>query len=118
MSIDSTKQGYIAKHKGKKFKTESAFLSWLNKTASYKISFKDKRQDCLQWIIDEQGEILHSNLQGWIWNGNIVDLDTAKVGKHIGIFGDKNEVCGFTTLTDFEIDKIIKFEKFTICKAN
>lgn len=86
MKIDNTKQGYKILYKNKKFKTEKGFENWLNKVGKYIISFVDKGQDCLEWVIDERGEVIDANLQAGVWNGHIVDLSRLKVGKEIGVF--------------------------------
>ena len=102
--IDTSKQGFAVKYKNKKFKTQSGFKRWLNKNGKYIISFVDKGQDCLEWVIDEQGEVLHANIQSGVWNGHIVNLKTIKVGKEIGVFDTPNER---TKFYDFVIRSII-----------
>ncbi len=95
MTIDISKQGYTVENKNKKFKTKSGFERWLDKNGKYIIEFVDKGQDCLEWVIDERGEVLHANLQSGIWNGRIVDLETLKVNKKIGVFDVANECTKF-----------------------
>ena len=68
------------KYKNLKFKTKKTFETWLNKIVKYKVHFEDKGQDFLTWWIDERGEVLHSNLQSWVWNGKMVDVDSLKKG--------------------------------------
>lgn len=62
------------KYKNKKFKSKKAFDTWLDKTTKYVIDIEDKGQDFLTWWIDERGEVLHSDVQAWLWNGKIVDV--------------------------------------------
>ena len=93
--IDESKQKYKAEYKYKKFKTESGFKKWLKKTARYEILFQDNGQDCLNWIIDEGGEILHSNLQSSIWNGKIVSFFDLMIGKPSGTLVVEEETTQF-----------------------
>ena len=65
------------------FKSEIDFKKWLQKTTKYHIYFEDKGQDFLEWFIDERGEVLHSNLQSFVWNGKMVDIKTIVVGKKL-----------------------------------
>jgi len=95
MKIDTSKQGYEPIWKDKVFKTESGFKRWINKKGKYIISFKDNGQDCLEWVIDERGEVIHANLQAGVWNGLMVDLEKLKIGKKIGVMVPKKMATRF-----------------------
>ena len=86
-----SKQKFEAEYQNKKFKSESGFKRWLNQVGRYIISFQDHRQDCLEWVIDEGGEVLHANLQSRIWNGTLVDLSLLKIGKGIAVLDVPNQ---------------------------
>jgi hypothetical protein len=51
------------KYKDLKFKSEKEFQKWLNKTTKIEIEFEDDGQDFLRWWLDENGEVLYSDLQ-------------------------------------------------------
>ena len=78
-----------AKYKNKKFKTEEAFNKWLKETAKYLLHIEDKGQDFLEWWLDERGEVLHSDMQSFVWNGNIVNIKRVKKNKKIVLNGIK-----------------------------
>jgi len=101
--IDIKKQKYSPEYKDKKFKSKLAFEKWLKKLTTYKISFIDEGQGCLEWFIDKGGEVLHSDLQSSIWNGMIVDLYNLKVGKEIGVIDVENQQ---TKFYDFKVKQI------------
>ncbi len=67
------------KYKDLKFKTKTEFETWLKKTTKYKVYFEDKGQDFLVWWIDKDGEVLHSDMQSWLWNGRMVEIKSLKV---------------------------------------
>ena len=66
-----------------KFKNRKVFETWLEEKTKYIVKFEDGGQDFLTWWIDENGEVLHSKLQDWMWNGKIVNLKSLKVGKNL-----------------------------------
>lgn len=103
--MKDTKQKYKAEFKSKKFKTKKSFQKWLDKIAEYKIEFKDNGQDCLSWWIDAGGEVLHSNLQAFVWNGKIVSLFDLIVGERIGTLVVEKMA---TQFYDFVVEKIIE----------
>lgn len=105
--IDESKQKYKIEFKDKKFKTKKDFQKWLDKTAKYKIEFEDHGQDCLEWWIDEGGEVLHSNLQSAVWNGHLVSLFDLMVGEEIGTLVVEKMA---TKFYDFVVKKIIKLK--------
>lgn len=102
--MNSSKQKYKTKYRNKRFKTQAGFERWLNKERRYIITFRDKGQDCLEWVIDEGGEVLHANLQSSVWNGMLVDLDSVKVGKNIGVLCAPREMA--TKYYDFVVSSI------------
>ncbi len=85
MKIDEQKQKYKAEYKDLKFKSKQEFDKWLVEKTKYEIEFVDNGQDCLKWFIDNGGEVLHSEKQSSIWNGELVDLYSLRVGKNIEI---------------------------------
>lgn len=98
------KQKYYPEFKNKTFKSKELFEKWLRKMTEYEIEFVDKGQDCLKWYIDKGGEVLHSRLQSFVWNGNIVDFNHLEVGKEIGVMGSGKIQ---TKFYDFVVEKII-----------
>ena len=98
-------QKFFPEHKDKRFKNEEEFKKWLKENTAMKICFKDNGQDLLSIQIDKGGEILNCEIasQGFIWNGEIVDLTTVKVGKNIGLINAEKM---HTDLMDFEIEAI------------
>lgn len=90
------------KFKGKNYKKD--FDLWLKKVAVKKIVFEDHGQDCLEWWIDEGGEVLHSWTQLFVWNGKIVASSQLRVGKQIGILNLAKQQ---TDLLDFIVKEII-----------
>lgn len=101
--IDEKKQKYKSAYRDLKFKSKKHFQVWLNKIMKYEISFVDKGQDCLKWFLDEGGEVLNSNLQSSVWNGELVDLFSLKVGKGIEIMDVENQR---NEVLDFIVEKI------------
>ena len=104
-------QKYEAEYKDKKFKGKNCkkdFDKWLKELAVRKIVFEDHGQDCLEWWIDDGGEVLHSYLQPFVWNGIIVDKHNLKVGKQIGIMDSDNMR---TIFYDFIVEKIIDLKE-------
>jgi len=98
------RQKYYPEFKNKTFKSKESFGKWLQKTTEYVIEFVDNGQDCLEWDIDKGGEVLNSNLQSSIWNGQIVNLFELEIGKKIGtLVMGKME----TQFYDFIVEKII-----------
>jgi len=85
------------------FKSEQEFKDWLKEKTEMIIHFKDNGQDCLMWYIDKGGEVLHSELQSFVWNGGIVDLNTVKVGKQIGLINTEKMQ---TDIYDFVIEEL------------
>ncbi len=71
------------KYKDLKFKSKNEFLFWLKQIAKYKITFEDDQQDFLEWHLDERGEVLNSDLQAFVWNGKMVDINTMGVGRFL-----------------------------------
>lgn len=108
MKIDISKQGFKSLYKNKTFKTMDGFEKWLNRKGKYIISFVDKGQDCLEWVIDERGEVLHSNIQAGVWNGKIVDLRSLKKRKNIGVFNFPRQC---TQFYDFIVRSIIETDE-------
>jgi len=78
-----------AKYKNVSFKSQKDFEKWLKKLTKYHIFFEFKGQDFLEWFIDERGEILHSDLQSWVWNGKMLKTDSIKLGKKPGFTDGK-----------------------------
>lgn len=70
-----------SKYKDLKFKSKEEFEEWLKTLTKYHIFFEYKGQDFVEWFIDKNGEILHSDMQAWVWNGKMLDVKTLKVGK-------------------------------------
>ena len=99
--MNEENQKYKAEFKKLKFKSKKEF----EKTATYKIKFEDKGQDCLEWWIDDGGEVLHANLQTKIWNGMIVDLFELLIGEEIGVMDTENQQ---TKFYDFVVEEIVK----------
>ena len=103
--INEKNQKYKAEFKDLKFKNEVKFKEWLGKTATHKIEFEDNGQDCLEWWIDNGGEVLHSRMQPNIWNGMIVDLFELLIGEEIGVIDVENQG---TKFYDFKVKNIIE----------
>jgi len=101
--MNNTNQKYFPEFKEIKFESEEDFRKWLKEKTDMKICFKDNGQDCLFWYIDKGGEVLHSELQPFVWNGMIVDLGKLKIGKEIGVIDSKNKQ---TIFYDFEVEAI------------
>ncbi len=100
-------QKYEAEYKNIRFKGKNPkkeFDTWLKKLAVKKIVFEDHGQDCLEWWIDKGGEVLHSYLQPFVWNGEIVDKHNLKIGKQIGVMDIDNMR---TVFYDFVVKEII-----------
>jgi len=89
------------KYKNKKFKSEQEFNNWLKQKTEIKIIFEDDGQDFLEWFVDKRGEVLHGNLQAFVWNGKMVDLTKIKIGKNLPL-QDGSEII-------HRIKKIIQF---------
>lgn len=70
------------------FANEEAFNQWLDKTAATKIEFEDRQQDLLIAWIDEHGEVLHTNAQQSVWNGQFINLETLAAGAPIDMQDD------------------------------
>lgn len=99
--VKETKQ---SKYKDLRFNTEKEFDRWLAKTATMTIDFKDHGQDLVMIWIDEEGEILHANLQTAVWCGKFVN--TQKI-----IMGEPVQVWGHATM-DWQITKRLIIEKY------
>jgi hypothetical protein len=83
---------------------EQEFDKWLEENAKFKIYFEDKGQDFLRWWLDKGGEVLHSDLQSFVWGGKIVDLRSLAVGFQPELKdGNKIGILNY---------KVIKIEKF------
>jgi len=96
-------QKYYPEYIDKKFKSEKLFDNWLKKMAVKKIYFRDDGQDFMECWIDGGGEIIHSYLQPFVWNGKIVDLNRLEIGKEIGFLDSDNQQ---TVFYDFIVEKI------------
>lgn len=75
-----------AKYRELKFGSNASFNKWLKKTAKKQIFFQDRGQDLTCIWIDEEGEILHANLQTSVWCGAFVNMETMKIHKPIDFF--------------------------------
>ena len=106
--LNEENQKYKAEFEDLRFRNEIEFKKWLDKTATHKIEFEDIGQDCLEWWIDDGGEVLHSRMQPSIWNGHLVDLHKLVIGREIGLLDVKNQSPQFY---DFRIKTIIKLER-------
>jgi len=107
------KQKYHSEFKNKTFKSKELFNNWLRKMTEYEIEFIDKGQDCLKWYIDKGGEVLNSNLQSSVWNGDIVDFSYLEVGKEIGVMdSDKMQTKFYDFIVEKIIDKSIKTSRY------
>lgn len=73
----------VAEYKDLKFKTIEEFEGWLAEKTKYIVTFENGGQDFSKWWIDGGGEILHSDLQGRVWDSCIVDTTTIKKGGHL-----------------------------------
>ena len=98
-------QKYKQQYKSKRFKSEATFQKWLSAKTVFEISFKDFGQDCLKWYIDDGGEVLHSNLQSSVWNGELVALSKLKRQQNIQVLNTKEQ--SYMTL-DFVVKSIKK----------
>lgn len=88
--------------KNKKFETEVEFYKWLDETTYKIIFFKDNGQDLLKLWISESGEIIHTNLQMYIWTGRFINLNTLKEDCYIQMWNTQlNE---WVTMDFFVID--------------
>lgn len=74
---------YEPKYKNLKFKTQKEFKVWLKENTIFRIEFRDKKQDFLEWWIDKYGEVLHSDGQTAIWNGKMVDIKSLRIGNKL-----------------------------------
>lgn len=88
-------------YKNKGFKNEEELNAWLEFTTEAQIVFEDDGQDFLNWYVDRHGEVLHSDLQGVIWNGKMVDLRKIKIGEFLPL-QDGTEII-------HKVKKIIQF---------
>ena len=70
-------------YKNKTFKSKEDFNNWLKSKTEIKIVFEDNGQDFLEWFVDKNGEVLHSDMQSIVWNGKMVDLIKIKIGKNL-----------------------------------
>lgn len=80
------------KYRDHRFETEELFEQWLHQIAKKQIIFRDHQQDLTSIWIDEEGEILHANLQTSIWCGKIVNIASLKLFTPIEIW-DKDLNC-------------------------
>jgi hypothetical protein len=90
------------RHKEKKFKSEKALWEWIKRMAHKRILFFDKGQDLQDIWIDDQGEIIHSNLQQSIWCGKFINLKKLGTDKHIEMLMD-----GKWKPMDFKVEEIV-----------
>ncbi|MCK9370247.1 hypothetical protein M0R04_10105 [Candidatus Dojkabacteria bacterium] len=90
-----------AKYKNKKFKSKEEFENWLKTYCEIKVVFEDDGQDFLEWFIDKNGEVLHSDFQSSIWNGKMVDLYRIHIGENLPL-QDGSEII-------HKVKKIIQF---------
>jgi hypothetical protein len=65
-------------HKDRKFPNKEEFDRWLKNTTAYLIEFVPHGQDVQRWWVDENGEVLHSDFQASIWNGNMINITMLK----------------------------------------
>ena len=73
-------------YKEKKFSDVQEFKKWLNKTTYKVVKFKDLGQDLLDMYIAKNGEIIHCNLQSYIYNGRFINMNKLKQSIPIEIF--------------------------------
>ena len=76
-----------SKYKYLKFKGRKEFEAWLKEKSKFKIYFADEGQDFLEWYLDERGEVLHSDLQAFVWNGKMVEIDKMRIEKYLPLQG-------------------------------
>ena len=63
-----------SKYRDLKFKSEEDLGKWLSEKTKVIVYFSDNDFDPTRWWIDRNGEILHSDLQASVWNGQFVDM--------------------------------------------
>lgn len=114
MKINIELQKIIPEYSKIKFKDEEAFTEWLHRKAKYIIKFKDEGQDCLEWFLDEGGEVVHSKYQAFVWSGKVVDLGKLKVGNCVVCVEVENNqglMKHKRTEYDFQVEAIIKLRR-------
>ena len=85
------------------FKSETEFNEWLEKTTHKKIFLKDKGQDLMKLWVSESGEILHANMQSYIWNGRFVNMETLAKNTHLCLWNNQTSEWD---VMNFEVDVV------------
>lgn len=71
------------RYKEKTFKHKSDFEVWLKEKTKFVVEFSEASFGPTKWWIDEQGEVLHSNLQAAVWKGRMVKPSSIIPGKYL-----------------------------------
>lgn len=97
---------FNAQYKELRFETKEKFQEWLKTKSFAVIKFKDYGQDLLSIHIDEEGEILYTNIpsMGVVYNGKIVATDRLEVGDFLWL-SDSQKMADIQT--DFIIESIV-----------
>lgn len=85
------KKDLTSQYRDLQFVTEAKFNTWLKKTTKNIIHLEDNGQDLLTIHVDSRGEILHCNLQGSVWNGNLILPSSMKAGRNLIMHGQHFE---------------------------
>ena len=93
----------VQKYKGLKFKTAQAFAEWVKQKCFAHIQFVDNGQDLTEVWVDEDGEILHSDLQSSIWCSQFIRMNNLFEGAPVEMW---TESSGWF-ISDFIVEKII-----------
>lgn len=71
----------LSQYKNKRFESREKFDNWLKLKTEIKIVFEYEGQDFMEWFVDTNGEVLHSDAQSAVWNGTMVDFTKIKIGE-------------------------------------
>ena len=84
------------------FKSMLEFNKWLNKTHTKIINLKDKGQDLQRLWISESGEILHANMQAFVYNGRFVNIEKLVKNTNLTLWNGSS-----WDVSNLEIEKVI-----------
>lgn len=92
-------------YKDMQFQNYIAYNEWLQRTYQYIINVKDTHQNSIKLWCADSGEILTSNAQNLIANGNFVNVKVLVIGYSIQILNDETWVYSSFRIESVQIKK-------------
>ena len=100
-------QAIVPQYRNLRFKTPVELNNWLEETATKKVFFEDWQQHLQVMWLDDHGEVLNCNAQGWPYIGHLVLMESLTVGKPLLMRSeDDSEYASYAKLVVERIEEL------------